>query len=551
MKNKLIYMLTAPIRLFGRSRSFRLAIGGAVVVAVAFAATNWLLGRYLPAGDFEEPVLADVPPPPPLPHLTRASYVITPAAIALSAIRSNLDAAAPRKLVGENDNPISKLLSQADIGITVERGPMAVAGRPNELTVTTPLNSTLRVTGQLAVQAGKLTGKVTNELTGLIANALGQNNNSDAIGKQLGGHTDQVLDQRADVRGTVLVTSRPALTPNWRLQPNMAARLSLGDSSVSVAGLRINMATEARGLIEQMVNEQVGKLDNRLRNDPFIEHAARVQWTKMCRSIPLGGGETGLPKLWLEMKPVRAAAAQPQIDAHNLTLTIGVQAETRITDRQTQPDCPFPATLELVPPMDNGKLAVGVPIDVPFTALNKLLEAQLKGHTYPEDGTGPAEVTVRGVHVSAAGDRLLISLKVNAREKKSWFGFGANAIVHIWGKPTLDQKNQILRLTEVALAVDSQAAYGLVSAAARAAMPYLRQALADSAVVDLKPFAADARKKIGAALAEFRDPAPGTRVNAAINDLRLTGIAFDAHTLRIIAEANGNVRVAVTKLPKM
>lgn len=550
MLNRLIYVVTAPIRLFGRSRGFRLAVGGAVVVAVSFAATNWLLDRYLPATDLGAPVLAKLPPPPPLPPLTRASYVITPVAVALTAIRSNLDAAAPRKLVGENDNPVSQLLSQADIGITVERGPMAVSGRPNELTVTTPLNSTMRITGQLATQAGKLTGKVTDKLTGIIANALGQNAGG-GIGQELGGLTTQVLDQRADVRGKVLVHARPALTPHWRLQPNMSAQLSLGDSAVSLAGLRINMATEARGLIEQMVNEQIGKLDRQLSNDPFIERAARAQWAKMCRSIPLGGGTTGLPQLWLEMRPVRAAAAQPQIDARNVTLTIGVQAETRITDKQSKPDCPFPAKLELVPPMDNGKLAVGVPIDVPLPALNKLLEAQLKGHTYPEDGSGPAEVTVHGVHVAAAGNRLLISLKVKAREKKSWFGFGANATVHIWGKPVLDQKNQILRLTEVALAVDSQAAYGLINAAARAAMPYLQQALADNAVVDLKPFAADARKKIGAALADFRTTAPGTRVDAAVNDLRLTGIAFDADTLRIIAEAGGSVKVAVTQLPKM
>ena len=56
-----------------------------------------------------------------------------------------------------------------------------------------------------------------------------------------------------------------------------------------------------------------------------------------------------------------------------VTLTIGVQAEARITPAQSKPDCPFPAQLELVPPMDNGRLAVGVPIDVSFSELNKLL----------------------------------------------------------------------------------------------------------------------------------------------------------------------------------
>jgi len=41
------------------------------------------------------------------------------------------------------------------------------------------------------------------------------------------------------------------------------------------------------------------------------------------------------------------------------------------------------------------------------------------------------------------------------------------------------------------------------------------------------------------------------RVEAVVNDLRLTGIAFDASTLRVIAEADGTAKVAVTELPKM
>jgi hypothetical protein len=268
----------------------------------------------------------------------------------------------------------------------------------------------------------------------------------------------------------------------------------------------------------------------------------------MCRSIPLGGDKTGLPRLWLEMRPIRAAAAQPQIDACNVTLTIGVQADTRITPQESKPDCPFPAKLELVPPMENGKLSVGVPIDVPFSELNKLLEAQLKGHRYPEDGSAPVEIEVRSAHVAAAGDRLLIALKVKAREKKSWFSFGAEATVRIWGKPALDTKAQILRLTDLSAAVESETA--LLSAAARAGTPYLQQALADNAVVDLKPFAADALNKIGGALAEFQQNKDGVQVEAAVHDLRLTGIEFDSHTLRVIAEAAGTAKAAVTELPR-
>jgi hypothetical protein len=533
-----VYILTAPLRLFGRSRRFRFLAGALAVMAIFFAATLWALDRYFPGGNDAKQAVANLPKLPPLPPLTRSSYVIAPVAISLDAIQRSLDASAPRQLTGKNDNPLSGVLSKADIGMTVTRGNLAVDGNNNQLTVLSQLNGTLKVTGQLATQAGSLTGTIT----GLLDSSLG---------KSIGGLTSKVLDQRADLHGRVTVHARPSITANWRLQPNLTAQIAVGDSALQIAGFKINMANEARPLIEREVNSQIGSLEARLRNDPFIERSAREQWIKMCRSIPLGGGDTGLPQLWLEMRPVRAAAAQPQIDARNMTLAIGISAETRITAQATKPSCPFPAALELVPPMQNGRLSIGLPIDVPLTELSKALNAQLKGHSYPEGGDSSVEVEVREASLAAAGDRLLISLKVKANERKSWFGFGGNAKVDIWGKPTLDPKTQVLRLTDVSLDVNSEAAFGLLGTAARAALPYLQQALADNAVIDLTPFLADTRKKIGAALADFRQARDGVEVNAAIDDLRLTGIAFDSDTLRVIAEANGTATVAVTELPRL
>lgn len=39
------------------------------------------------------------------------------------------------------------------------------------------------------------------------------------------------------------------------------------------------------------------------------------------------------------------------------------------------------------------------------------------------------------------------------------------------------------------------------------------------------------------------------RIDASITDLRLVGIAFDATTLRVITEADGTAKVAVSSLP--
>jgi len=543
----IFYVITAPLRLFGRSRRFRLMIGALVVVALFFAATLWALDRFLPPANQASRVAAKLEPLPPLPALSRPSYVIAPVAITLDAIQRSIEASTPRNFSGQSGNPVSGLLQKADLGLTVNRGNMAVNGRAGELTVSTALTGNLHITGQLGAAAGNLTGGVAGALGGLLGGgALGGD-----LNKAIGGLAGKALDQNIELRSQVTVRSRPEFAANWRVNPNLAAQINVADSAINIAGIRLNMAGEAKPLIEQQVNQQVANFEGRIRNDPIIEVTAREQWAKMCRSIPLGGGDTGLPALWLEMKPVRAAAAQPQIDARNLTLVVGVQAETRITAQATKPACPFPQTLELVPPMENGKLVVGVPIDVPFTELNKLINAQLKGKTFPDDPNSSVEVEVLRASLAAANDRLLISLRVKARERKSWFGFGAQADVDIWGVPKLDPQTQVLRLTDITLAVESEAAYGLLGTAARAAMPYLTQALADNAVIDLTPFLADARKKIGEAMADFRQAGQGVTVDTAINSLRLNGIAFDSNTLRVIAEAEGSARVAVTQLPRM
>ncbi len=537
-----IYYVTAPIRLFGRSRGFRLAISGICIVAVCYAATLWALKRFVPTDSGLPEALAILQPPPTLQPVTRASHVIAPVAVALTAIGQSLDAATPREFAGKNDNPVTQLLGQAEIGLTVTRGTMSAAGQPNTLTINTPLNGVVRITGQIGTTAGKAVGGIGGAIGDLIG--------SDSVGKQIENFAVKALDQRADFRGNVVVTSRPQITSSWHIEPNLVGRLDFGDTGTNIAGIRVNLASEIKPVLDPIVSNQITALQTRLRNDPTIERTAREQWIKMCRSIPLGGEKTGLPPLWLEMRPVRAAAAQPQVDARNVTITIGVQAETRILPNETKPNCPFPAQLELVPPMQDGVLAVGVPIDMPFTELNSLIEQQLKGRHFPEDGSGPVDVEVLRATLAAAGEKLLISLRVKAREKKSWFGFGTEATVQIWGKPALDQQDQILRLTDISLAVESEAAFGLLGTAARAAMPYLQKALADKAVVDLKPFANDARAKIAAALKEFQQSGNGVRVDASVNGLRLTGIEFDARTLRVIAEANGVVKVAVTQLPR-
>jgi hypothetical protein len=105
-----------------------------------------------------------------------------------------------------------------------------------------------------------------------------------------------------------------------------------------------------------------------------------------------------------------------------------------------------------------------------------------------------------------------------------------------------------MRLTDLALDVESAAAYGVLGAAARAAMPYLERLLADRAVIDLAPLTENARRSIAAAVADFRKRTDNVQVEAELIDLRLVDLAFDATTVRVIAEAEGTARATVLKL---
>ena len=506
---------------------------GAAALAISFVVALKAMDWFAPKSAGTMPVLVELPP---LPPVQSSSTIVAPIAIALTAIRDAADRAAPRNFAGRADNPLPQLIKDADITWAAQRGPITATGTPDGLSMSTPLTGTLKFSGALS-------GNAQNALGNALGSLLGGN-----VAKQFGNINIKAMNANADIRGLIGMTSRPTLLPNWRIDPGLTAQVNLNDTSLSISGMRVNVPNEVKPVIDRNVNEQLAQLQQRFRDDPALEQAARREWTKMCRSIPLPSAAPGLPPLFLEMKPTRAIAAQPTIDAINVTLTLGLEADTRITSVATTPQCAFPATLAIVPARP-GLINIGVPIDMPFTELNTIVQAQIVGKTFPEDGSGAVDVTVKKATIAASGDRLLVSMLVNAKEKKSFFGFGGEATIHVWGKPLLDKAQQTIKLTDMTLAVESEAAFGLLGSAARAAMPYLQDAIAARATVDLKPFAAQAQQQIAGVIADMQKNDNGVKIAAQITSLQLGGITFDSKTLRVIANAQGNTSVVVSALP--
>ena len=514
----------------GRGRLKLILIAGAALTAIVLVGII-VAEIFWPAASVPTPQIADVQP---LPPVTRNSVIMAPVKIDLSAIRDAAERAAPRSFAGKADNPAAQVLQNADIGWSASRGAVAISGGQDLLALAAPFSGKLSVTGSLSA-------KVSGAVGDAIGNLLGTE-----AAKQIGGINIKNINANAELKGNVIITMRPRFAANWHLEPNFAAQVSLSDTTMSVGGARLNVPAQIKPVIDKTVNEQMNALGERLRNDQTMMRSAQAQWSRACRSVPLQG--PGMPAVWLEVKPTRVLAAQPTVDAKTVTATIGIDAETRVTPAETKPDCPFPDKITVIPPTTGG-INVAIPIDVPFTELNKLVDSQLAGRTFPEDGSGAVAVTVNHASVTPSGDRLLISLKVRAKEKESFLGLGAEATLHIWGRPLVDQARQTLQLTDLQLAVESDAAFGLLGAAARAVVPHLERALLEKSVIDLKPFADNVRAKIATAMADFQRNNSGVRIDTDISSLTLTDIAFDTKVLRVIASAEGTMNVTVSALP--
>ena len=537
---------------------------GALIIAIGLAAANWGMKWLWPSATDRRPKLVDIPP---LAPITLSSMIIAPAAIAVTAIGDAIESAAPRDFTGRPDIPPTPFVSNAEIAWSVSRGVFAVTGGPEGLSVSAPVSGSLRATGQMINQAGGSPGGLPGGFGppsgfpgfpgppgGLVGppggfpSPLGPPGSSSRAAPQT--QEQRTLDERVDVAGSIVLTARPNLLPEWRFEPNLTAQVTIADASLMFMGTRLSLSNDVKPMIERTINEQVSALQARVRNDPSLEHAVRREWGNMCRSISLAKAAAGMPDVWLELRPTRAFAAQPRIDQSTLALTFGIQADTRIVPSETKPNCPFPARLELVSQMDQGRINIAVPIDIPFAEINRLLEQQLTGKTFPEDKSGGFVATIRGVNLAASGDRLLLSVRAKASETKSWFGLGAEATIHVWGRPELDRERQIIRFDDIAVDVESKAALGLLGTAARAAVPHLEKMLARDAVVDLQPLAADARRNIAAAIAEFEKNVSGVRTGVAMTSLRLAGIEFDAKTVRVMGEAAGTVQIEISALPQ-
>jgi hypothetical protein len=469
--------------------------------------------------------LAPPPPVPPAPARSDAptaavSRVFLPIDAPLAAIQARLEREVPVVFQGQSSDPVQhKAIIEDSLRWSARRGPLQLAGAGGRLTLRVATVGGAQVQGKVRALRGSV-GKLLRRATG--------------------GASDVPFSVHADAMATLTSTFEPTLRPDWRVEPNVTARVEVQRAELPIAGIAtVDLRPTVRVALQRKVDQQLVRLRQRLAQDKRLRQFAASAWAQLHRTQPVSDD----PRSWLVVRPVGIAATPIEIDADAVRLGLEVSAETRIVVADMAP----PNPVRPLPALAMTRATPGY-VDINATAmaswerLNRELQARLvEQQLTGSDGT---ELRINGVRVEPWGDGILLTLDLDARRGR-WYH--ASGRVYLTGRPRLDVDGRVLRLDDLDFALETKDT--LVAAARWLMEPTILEELRKRASLDLSPHIERAKRIAEDAIDRFVQQGPeNIQLTAQLRDIRVSRLAVTEHSLQIALNARADVRAAITSL---
>ncbi len=416
---------------------------------------------------------------------------------------ARLEQAAPRRLSGREENPLGAL-SDDRLDWQAERGPIALAGRPDGLYLQ------VAAVGQARVQGN---ARILVEIP---------------------------VSARADLAATLTARLQPRLRPDWTLAPNLVGVVQVQRAEVPIQGLgRVSLREQVQGPANRAAQGLLRRLEQRLAEDDQLRSMAEREWARLHQVQRVSED----PPAWLVMWPTGVRAQQPRIDHESLHLGLGISAQTRlvaVVEPPANPVAPLPP-LELGP-IQPGVWDFQVLGSLSWAEANRLLAERLVGRDYRlEQGL---EVYLAAAEVRPWGEQLLLVLDLEARH--SLFA-RTKARIYLKARPELDAEAGRLRLRELDFSTETRDSF--LSSAAWLLRPALLEAIRARAEIDLSEPAAEARAAANRALADWIAGMPaGVKLQGQVEEVTLEQVALGAEHLHLVAVIRGRLEAAVSRL---
>ena len=275
-----------------------------------------------------------------------------------------------------------------------------------------------------------------------------------------------------DIEGRLIGAANLTMTPDWRMRPEVEARILLNDALVF--GI-INIRNDLAPVLQEELDRELEKLERELANDDSLERAARQLWRELCGTTLIGED----PQLFLETIPTGIRWMPPRVVGRNVQLEAGLIANTRITEVETTPTCRFPDEPVLDDAGPRGS-SVHLPITVRYETVGELFSDAVVGRYFGDS----IVVTMQQLVVRPGDDEPVLEMGLHVRAP------GAEGTVQVVARSRLNPARQTLELRSFEIEMESGSAVFTIFG--WLAEPFLKLVLMDGMSMDLAPLLADA-----------------------------------------------------------
>ncbi|HQW29246.1 MAG TPA: DUF4403 family protein, partial [Verrucomicrobiales bacterium] len=321
-----------------------------------------------PIGEF------DVPRP-------ETSILAVNMVLPLSLLNETANTRTPERFQGSELKDFNKRIKNGAYAWDVTRGPILFQNTGGALSFSLPFEGAARLQGELDVKILMLP-----------------------------------LSGTAEIGGTAGGTLQPVVLPDWQINPNLVPNVVLNKAALDLGQLgRIDIGDFLGGSLGEYIQKEAGKLSPSLKKSIDLRREVTKLWDQAYISKMVSDD----PPVWVNVTPQRILlspidSSQPD----QLSLTVGVQSETYLTNRE-------PVLSERLPLPDMQPLdgATGTELHLPLIVSMTELNEVIKQESIDIDTGIGAKVQISGIEAEV-GQNGLLNLKLNIEADKSRIGRG-------------------------------------------------------------------------------------------------------------------------------
>ena len=451
-----------------------------------------------PIGEF------DVPRP-------ETSILAVNMVVPLSLLNETANSRTPERFQGSELKNFHKRIKNGGYAWDVTRGPILFQNTGGALSFSLPFEGAARLQGDLDVKILLLPLSGTAEIGGTAGGAL-----------------------------------QPVVLPDWQINPNLVPNVVLNKATLDIGQLgRIDIGDFLGGSLGEYIQKEASKLSPSLNKSIDL----RREVTKLWEQAYISKMVSDDPPVWVNVTPQRLLLGPIDLSQPDqLSLTVGVQSETYLTNRE-------PILSERLPLPDMQPLdgATGTELHLPLIVSMSELNEVIKKESIDIDTGIGAKIKVSGIEAEV-GQNGLLNLKLTIEADKSRIGRGVAGSIWVKGRPVINYEDQTLGFTEVALTVETRDK--LVGAASWLLEGLLVKGIEAQLRVDLNDYKAELDEEVQKGLATAKLP-EGIDVSLQNLVVKLTDIyTVTRHApdgapdpgIVLVIQANGDMSTRINRL---